>query len=121
MNRNKLLALTAVLFTASLILSGDRAYATYGGMGTFSIDESPADIVPYPSHQANRDFTIGLRGPGYCNILRVLAPSQADALYYAQRYCPSCYVEDLTGEYVRGKSPLESRAPFLSQEFCAPY
>ena len=116
MKRNTLSVLVAALFTALIILSGVRAYAYEA-----ALDESPVDIAPYPSHQANRDFTIGLRGPGYCNILRVLAPSQVDALNYAHRYCPSCYVEDLTGEYVRGKSPLESRAPFLSQEFCAPY
>lgn len=121
MNGNRLLLLVAALFTASIVAAGTRAYAG-SGTGILSyeaaLDQAPTDIVPYPGQRADRDFTIGLKGPnGYCDILKISAAREVDALYYAHMYCPTCDLQDLTGEHVRAEAPWEEMIP-LSQEFC---
>ena len=96
MNGKRLLLIIAAFFAAALAMGGVRA----------------------PDQQTTRDFTIGLKGPNeYCDTIKVSAPNEVDALYYAHEYCPTCSLKDLTGEYVRGEAPWETMTP-LSQAFC---
>ena len=56
-----------------------------------------------------RDYQIGFRGlGGFCEVKEIRASSSDEALLSAHNICPTCQIEDLSGEHIRAEAPWES-------------
>jgi hypothetical protein len=88
--------------------------------GPIGITTSPEVAPAYPmKSEAMRDYMIGFKGPGVCDVAIISAENSEQALNYAKEECPDCMVEDMTNSTTLSASqpnlPGQATFPLITE------